>query len=184
MAVGRAKITENRVEIPGQLEFDVDKATIRQTDQSKEILNTLKDFLAQNKNVTKLQIQGHTDNSGNADHNKKLSQERADAVVKWLGDNGVDKTRIIGIGFGPDKPVAPNDTAENKQKNRRTEFHVLELDGKPVGGGTSASAPPAGSAAPATQSPAGKAPDATPAGSAAPASTPPKKAEPKAVKKP
>ncbi len=147
VAVGRAKIQDNRVEIPGQLEFDVDKATIRDTPASKEILGTLKDFMKQNPSVTKLRVEGHTDNSGTPERNKVLSQQRADSVSKWLTDNGCEKSRVVAVGHGQDKPVSSNDTAENKQKNRRTEFHVVEMEGKEVGGGA-ASAPPA--ATPAT----------------------------------
>jgi OOP family OmpA-OmpF porin len=131
VAVGKAKIEGDKINIPGQVEFDVDKSTIRDTPQTKEILTTLADVLKQNPKVNKLRVEGHTDNSGNKDKNKKLSQDRAEAVMKWLTDHGVDKARLEAVGYGQDKPDYPNDTAENKQKNRRTEFHITVLDGKP-----------------------------------------------------
>ncbi|MFO0673266.1 MAG: OmpA family protein [Polyangiaceae bacterium] len=153
MAVGRAKIQDNKVQIPGELEFDVDKATIKNTPQSTEILNTLRDFMKQNAQVTKLRVEGHTDNSGTADHNKALSQQRAEAVAKWLEKEGIDKGRIVAQGYGQDHPVAPNDTADNKQKNRRTEFHVAEMEGKAVEANPPSSAAPTPSAAASTTPP-------------------------------
>jgi len=158
--VGKAKIEGDKINIPGQVEFDVDKATIRDTPQTKEILNTLNDVLKQNPKVGKLRIEGHTDNTGTKEHNQKLSQARAEAVMKWLTDHGTDKARLEAIGYGDTKPDFANDTPENKQKNRRTEFHITVLDGKPF-----ASAGSAGDPAPAqTTTP----PKAPPAASAQP----------------
>jgi outer membrane protein OmpA-like peptidoglycan-associated protein len=141
VAVGKAKIEGDKINIPGQIEFDVDKATIRDTPQTKEILTTLADVLKQNPRVNKLRVEGHTDNTGSKDHNKRLSQQRAEAVVKWLTDHGVDKARLEAVGYGEEKPDYPNDTPENKQKNRRTEFHITMLDGKPFESAGSAGAP-------------------------------------------
>jgi OmpA-OmpF porin, OOP family len=166
IAVGKAKIEGNKVKIPGELEFDVDKATLKDTPQTKDILNTLVEFMKENKSVTKLRIEGHTDNSGTPAHNKQLSQDRADAVAKYLGEHGCEKTRLTTVGFGDTKPEVANDTKENKAKNRRTEFHVDELDGKHQDAATTASSPPA----PATPAPAAAAADA----GAAPAITAPK----------
>lgn len=73
----------------------------------------------------RLEISGHTDNTGNLNANQKLSEERAKAVVDFLITNGIDKSRVIPKGYGPDKPVASNDTPEGRQLNRRTEFKVL-----------------------------------------------------------
>lgn len=129
--IGKAKIEGGQIKIPGKLEFDVDKATIRNDAGSTEILSTLTDVLKENASVNKIRIEGHTDNTGSADHNRTLSKERADAVAKYLTDHGIDKTRIETVGHGPDKSLVPNDTPANKQINRRTEFHVVEVDGKP-----------------------------------------------------
>lgn len=69
-----------------------------------------------------VEISGHTDNVGRRASNIKLSQRRADAVKDWLVSKGIDPNRITTKGYGPDQPVAPNDTDENKRKNRRIEF--------------------------------------------------------------
>jgi OOP family OmpA-OmpF porin len=129
----KATVTGNRVHIPGELEFDVDKATLKTDSQStKDILNALHDFLVQNTHVTLLRVEGHTDDTGSADHNMKLSQERADAVVAWEIQAGIDKGRLQAKGHGSSKPMVPNDSDEHRHQNRRTEFHIAQLDGKPV----------------------------------------------------
>lgn len=133
IATGKAKIEGTRVKIPGELEFDVDKATLKQTPQTQDILTELQKFLTENKGVTKLRVEGHTDNSGTPVHNLKLSQDRADSVVKYLVSKGIDANRLVGVGYGMTRPVAPNDTPANKALNRRTEFHVQELEGKQQG---------------------------------------------------
>lgn len=130
--IGKAKIEGDQIKIPGKIEFDINKSTIREDAGSKEILTTMAEVLKQNPSVTKLRIEGHTDNDGGPEHNKTLSQGRADAVAKWLTDHGVDKSRIETVGMGEDKPMVANDTPLNKQLNRRTEFHVVEVDGKKV----------------------------------------------------
>lgn len=70
----------------------------------------------------KVEIQGHTDNSGTPEKNKDLSQRRADAVKKYLQEHGIDATRLTSVGYGQDKPIAPNTTAAGKAQNRRVDF--------------------------------------------------------------
>lgn len=71
-----------------------------------------------------LEIQGHTDNVGGAEYNQKLSENRANAVKKYLVDKGVQAERIIAKGFGLSKPIDTNDTNEGRAKNRRVEFII------------------------------------------------------------
>lgn len=101
------------------IEFDINKATIRSTSETSlnKALKTL-----QNHPELEVEVRGHTDNSGNAKKNTKLSLDRANSVKQWLVDHGIVATRMTTKGFGPDSPIAPNDTPENKQKNRRIEF--------------------------------------------------------------
>ena len=65
------------------------------------------------------------------EHNQELSAARALAVCNWLVDHGVDNTRLLAVGFGESKPIAPNERADGRQENRRTEFHVQEINGRP-----------------------------------------------------
>ena len=80
-----------------------------------------------------LEVVGHTDDKGSREHNLDLSKRRAASVVKYLTEGGVDASRLRSRGAGPDEPLVDNDSAANRAKNRRTEFHLLskdELEGK------------------------------------------------------
>ncbi len=103
--------------------FEFDKAYLR-----RESIATLDDIVNQLKKNTaiKLEIQGHTDNTGTVEYNKKLSDRRADAVMEYLIKNGISPERLHSMGFGETKPVADNKTEEGRSKNRRTEFLILE----------------------------------------------------------
>jgi outer membrane protein OmpA-like peptidoglycan-associated protein len=73
----------------------------------------------------KFEVSGHTDSSGDAAKNKKLSEQRAETIVKELVARGVPRNEIIAVGFGSEKPlVKPDDTAAKKAKNRRYELQV------------------------------------------------------------
>jgi OOP family OmpA-OmpF porin len=72
----------------------------------------------------KVEIEGHTDNVGKSDRNKKLSQERAKAVVRALVAAGVAEDRLSSAGYGEERPIAPNVTRDGRAQNRRTEFVV------------------------------------------------------------
>ena len=72
----------------------------------------------------RVQIQCHTDNSGDAEKNRDLSRRRAEAVKTYLAIKGIAADRLEAVGFGPDQPVADNGTPEGRTKNRRVEFHV------------------------------------------------------------
>jgi len=67
-------------------------------------------------------IEGHTDSSGDPVLNQNLSQSRARAVQNYLVANGIDEPRLDAVGFGPDRPVADNETEEGRALNRRIEF--------------------------------------------------------------
>ncbi len=78
-----------------------------------------------------VEISAHTDSIGNFEYNKKLSQDRADNVVKYLESKGIASKRLVAKGYGAERPVAPNshpdgtDNPEGREKNRRTEFRVI-----------------------------------------------------------
>src|SRR5512147_1270151 len=75
-----------------------------------------------------VQVDGHTDNVGNPESNKKLSQARAEAVVKYLtGKKGVDPGRLSAKGWGDTQPIADNKTDKGRARNRRVDFTVTKM---------------------------------------------------------
>lgn len=102
--------------------FDVGKSSLR-TESNAE-LDRLVALLKEVKSL-KIEISGHTDNTGSASLNDKLSQDRADAVVRYLTSKGVAANRLTSKGYGSSKPIAENSTARGRQENRRTEFKIV-----------------------------------------------------------
>ena len=103
--------------------FELNKYNLKKESFSE--LNRLVVFLKKNENL-KIEISGHTDNTGTAEYNKKLSQQRADAVEAYLLKNGIDQVRLIATGYGQDKPIDDNNTDSGRARNRRVEFKVLK----------------------------------------------------------
>jgi outer membrane protein OmpA-like peptidoglycan-associated protein len=110
------------VMLPGDVLFDFDKASIRES--AIPVLEKLAQAAEQTGGKPIL-VEGHTDNVGQPDYNQRLSAARAEAVNGWLVRRGVGKARLTAQGFGATRPVAPNRTADGKddpagrQKNRR-----------------------------------------------------------------
>ena len=118
--LGQLKAT-GRVDLYG-IYFDVDKAVLKPESNAVlgEIVKALKEDVS-----LKLQIGGHTDNSGSEAHNLTLSEGRAGAVVAALITQGVETGRLTAKGHGASQPVATNDTEEGRAKNRRVELAKL-----------------------------------------------------------
>jgi outer membrane protein OmpA-like peptidoglycan-associated protein/tetratricopeptide (TPR) repeat protein len=105
--------------------FDSDKFELKE--ESKVELKKLIQFLTTNSNV-KIEIGGHTDNSGDASKNTTLSTNRAKAVLSYLVANGVKAERLTSKGYAATQPLADNQTAEGKAQNRRTEIKLISTN--------------------------------------------------------
>lgn len=104
--------------------FDVAKATLRP--ESVEELERVVKILEENPSL-RVSIEGHTDSDASESYNLRLSDRRSGAVVDYLIGEGIDSGRLLYEGFGESRPVVPNDSPENKQLNRRTEFRVVDF---------------------------------------------------------
>ncbi|MBK9152273.1 MAG: OmpA family protein [Saprospiraceae bacterium] len=94
------------------------------SDLSKYELDNLADLMQKNAGV-RVELGGHTDNTGDPAANLTLSQKRADNVRAYLINKGIDAARLVSKGYGQDKPLESNDTEEGRQKNRRTELRII-----------------------------------------------------------
>ncbi len=118
-----AIITDTEIKILQQIHFDYNKATIRR--ESFPIVDAVADILKQNPRV-RIEVQGHTDNRGGKAYNEKLSDQRANAVMRALIERGIDPSRLRAKGYGMERPLVPNDTEQNRALNRRVQFIRIE----------------------------------------------------------
>ena len=103
--------------------FDFGKSTLRKESFSE--LDRMALFLKENAAIS-IELGGHTDNVGNENDNLVLSQQRTDAVMKYLSDKGISAARLKAVGHGEAKPLATNDSDEGRQVNRRVEFTIVK----------------------------------------------------------
>jgi outer membrane protein OmpA-like peptidoglycan-associated protein len=109
--------------LDASLLFDVDKSVLKPAAE-----NALRELATEIKAIPKARvvIEGHTDSDGSDDHNQRLSEARASAVAEFLVNSGGVSRDIVGArGYGESQPVAPNDTLQNKAKNRRVEAVII-----------------------------------------------------------
>lgn len=101
--------------------FDTGKSELKAASQTDlaEFGKVLKEY-----QDTDLVIEGHTDNTGKKDFNKKLSVARADAVISFLESQGVARPRMTGRGYADERPVADNSTADGRAQNRRVQIQI------------------------------------------------------------
>lgn len=108
--------------MPGGITFDSGKTNIKPafTPVLDDIANVMVKYPE-----TKIEVQGHTDSVGESGSNLSLSQLRAQSVTSYLSSRGVDANRVKTIGFGESMPIASNDTADGREKNRRVEIKII-----------------------------------------------------------
>jgi outer membrane protein OmpA-like peptidoglycan-associated protein len=119
------RLVEQEIVLSQQVQFEVGTAVLRP--ESDFVLSEVARVLGEHPEVELVEVQGHTDESGTPDLNRRLGQERAGRVVAWLAAHGVGRERLSPKGYGSDRPIADNATDEGRQKNRRVEFRVLRM---------------------------------------------------------
>jgi outer membrane protein OmpA-like peptidoglycan-associated protein len=123
---GLVVVTQKEIRITQQIQFDFNKATIKPV--SFPILDAVYDVLAANPKIS-IEVQGHTDNVGQAAYNQKLSQQRADSVRSYLTKRGIAESRLVSKGYGMSQPLLPNTSEANRALNRRVQFIRTEGSG-------------------------------------------------------
>jgi outer membrane protein OmpA-like peptidoglycan-associated protein len=116
------KIEEGVKVVLRNIFFDTGKATI--SAQSTTELERVVQMMNDNPKL-RIEVSGHTDNVGTAQVNKKISEERAKAVVDYLVSKEIAAERLVPVGYGFDRPLESNETEEGRARNRRTEFEIL-----------------------------------------------------------
>lgn len=118
------QVEARQIQIDSVIHFEFDKAIIRP--QSYPILDDVASVIKANPGIKRIVIEGHTDSIGSDAYNMRLSERRANAVRDYLTRKGISPSLLDTVGFGKRNPVATNDTAEGRAKNRRVEFKVVE----------------------------------------------------------
>ena len=120
----RVVLTASSITIGEKVQFATGSAEILAV--SHGLLDEVAKVLTDNPQIELLQVEGHTDSTGSAKINKKLSRERAESVRAYLVKKGIEDKRLVAVGFGPDKPIADNATPEGQEANRRVEFNIVK----------------------------------------------------------
>lgn len=120
----RVVLTASNIQIMDKVQFETGSDKLLPV--SFPLLDQVADVMVDNPQIELVEVQGHTDSTGTAAINRKLSQGRAESVRKYLLGKGVDKKRLTAKGYGPDVPIADNGTAEGREANRRVEFKILK----------------------------------------------------------
>ena len=119
----RARVTREKIEILDKVYFETAKAVIRP--ESFPLLDQVAAILTERPDITKVQVEGHTDTRGPDARNLALSQARADSVRAYLLSKGVAPERLVAVGFGETRPVEKAETPAAWDQNRRVEFVIL-----------------------------------------------------------
>ncbi|NMO21678.1 OmpA family protein [Pyxidicoccus fallax] len=162
-------VESDRIRIKGNVLFETGSAIIQK--RSYPLLDEVATVLRKNPTLGPVLIEGHTDNRGSRALNMSLSDKRARSVLEYLVSKGIDRKRLTSKGFGFDRPIATNDTALGRAKNRRVDFRLIRSE---VETAPKETVVPAGQQPPAGAAPANKpAPEKEPSGAApAPANKP------------
>jgi len=120
----RVVLTASNIAILDKVQFDVGKATLLPA--SFPLLDEVAGVMKSNPQIEIVDVDGHTDSTGAPDFNRTLSQGRAESVVKYLTGKGIKASRFAAKGYGPDRPIADNNTDAGREANRRVEFNIAK----------------------------------------------------------
>ena len=119
--VARTAPDELKVTVGNDVLFDINSTALRSN--SRTSLREMADVFEKYPNTT-ISVQGHTDSTGTAAYNERLSERRASSVASYLRSLGVNGSRMETVGYGESQPKATNSTASGRQLNRRVEIHI------------------------------------------------------------
>ena len=122
------RVDQDEIATRTQIQFKINGRSRSETISpvSADLMKEIHDVISDHPEITKIEVQGHTDDSGRDDYNLTLSQERAEMVRKWLIDAGIPGDKLVAKGYGYTKPVADNRIRQGRQANRRVVFVILE----------------------------------------------------------
>jgi OmpA-OmpF porin, OOP family len=126
---GRVVVKRNKIEILDVIYFKTGKSEI--DPRSFQLLNEIAATIQGNPQIGAVEVQGHADERGDADFNKRLTQARSDAVRDYLVGKGLESTRLSAIGYGEDQPVCNQHNEKCWKKNRRVEFVIVGATPQP-----------------------------------------------------
>jgi len=115
-----------QITITDKIYFDTGKATIQE--RSFALLDAIATLLVARDDIKRLRIEGHTDDVGAGEFNKRLSSDRAASVASYLSEKGVAGDRLEALGVGEDEPIDNNKTPKGRANNRRVEFEIVEYN--------------------------------------------------------
>ena len=120
----KVKVEQDTIEISEKVQFETDSAILKP--ESEKLLDEVAKAMSDNPDITKVEIQGHTDSRASDSYNRRLSRERALSVRSYLISKGIQGGRLTAKGYGEEQPVAENDTEEGRYQNRRVVFKILK----------------------------------------------------------
>ncbi|APR87494.1 outer membrane protein OmpA [Minicystis rosea] len=127
-----AALQEQAIVITQQVQFETGTAVLRA--ESDAVLSAVARVLAEHPEIELVEVQGHTDDIGTPELNRKLGQDRAESVTAWLVAHGVSRARLVPKGHGADRPLTSNATEEGRGINRRVELKVVRTAAPPSRG--------------------------------------------------
>jgi len=126
---GRVVVTSGSIEILDKIYFETNKAVIKP--ESYPILDAIAATLQGNPDILLVEVGGHADERNTDEYNLRLTQDRSEAVRKYLTDKGVSEGRLKAVGYGESRPIDPRHNEEAWSKNRRVEFIILKRASAP-----------------------------------------------------